>query len=213
MTTVDAVRERLNEVVDPCSAATGSNLDIVEMGLVDTISIDGDHVKVQMLLTTPICHMVLYLIREVGGQVGDLSGVGSIELQTDHGLEWTEDMMSDEAKARREELFARQVAKYEQKLGPRTRLTKMTCTRQTSAANRDPPAVVGQSALQDSNAALLGARSARRVTMAVSESAAELDCGTRTTGRCSNRTVSCPTASAHNCGSRFVDLQVTPAGG
>ena len=69
---------------------------------------------------------------------GDLSGVGSVELQTDHGLVWTEDMMSDEAKVRREELFARQAAKYEQELDPRTRLTKMTCTRRTSAASRDP---------------------------------------------------------------------------
>ena len=62
MTTVDAVRERLHEVVESYSAATGSNLDIVEMGLVDTISIDGDHVEVQMLLTTSICHMFSYFI-------------------------------------------------------------------------------------------------------------------------------------------------------
>ncbi|TYL37329.1 hypothetical protein CV102_17035 [Natronococcus pandeyae] len=109
------------------------------MGLVDTISIDGDHVEVQMLLTTPTCHMVSDFIREVEEQVGDLSGVRSVELQTDHGLEWTEDMMPDEAKARREELFACQAAKYEQELGPRSRLPKMTRTRRTSAASRDPP--------------------------------------------------------------------------
>ena len=88
------------------------------MGLVDIISIDGDHVEVQMLLTTPTCHMVSDFIREVEEQVGDLSGVSSVELQTDHGLEWTADMMPDEAKARREELFACQAAKYEQELGP-----------------------------------------------------------------------------------------------
>lgn len=116
MTTVEAIRERLLEIVDPCSAATGSNLDIVEMGLVDTIEIDDGHVDVRMRLTTPTCHMVPYFAREVEERVGDLHGVNSVELETDSGLEWTEDMMSDEAKARREELFARQAAKYKEEL-------------------------------------------------------------------------------------------------
>jgi metal-sulfur cluster biosynthetic enzyme len=121
VTTVEAVREQLHEVIDPCSAATGSNLDIVEMGLLDSVDIDGGHVAVRMRLTTPACHMVPYFVREVEERVGDLSGVDSVELETDLGMEWTEDMMSDAARARREELFARQAAKYEEKLGPPNR--------------------------------------------------------------------------------------------
>ena len=118
MTTVEAVREQLDEIVDPCSAATGSNLDIVEMGLVDTIEIDDGHVDVRMRLTAPTCHMVPYFVREVEDLVGDLSGVDSVELETDYGLEWTEEMMSDEAREHREELFASQAAQYESELGP-----------------------------------------------------------------------------------------------
>jgi metal-sulfur cluster biosynthetic enzyme len=118
MTTVEAIREQLGEVVDPCSAATGSNLDIVEMGLVDTIDIDDGHVDVRMRLTTPTCHMVPYFVREVEERVGGLAGVDSVELETDLGMEWTEDMMSDDAKKRREELFARQAAEYEEDIGP-----------------------------------------------------------------------------------------------
>jgi metal-sulfur cluster biosynthetic enzyme len=117
VTTVDAVREQLHKVVDPCSAATGSNLDIVEMGLVDTIDIDDGHADIQMRLTTPACHMIPYFVQEVEEQVGDLTGIESVKLETDNGLEWTEDMMSEGAKARREEVFARQAAKYEEELG------------------------------------------------------------------------------------------------
>ena len=98
--------------------ADGVNLDIVETGLLDTVDIDGGHVAVRMRLTTLACHMVSYFVREVEERVGDLPGVDSVELETDLGMEWTEDMMSDAARARREELFAREAAKYEEELGP-----------------------------------------------------------------------------------------------
>jgi metal-sulfur cluster biosynthetic enzyme len=68
--------------------------------------------------------MIPYFIREVEKQVGDLSGVDSVELETDHGLEWTGDTMSDEAKARRGKLFARQAEKYEEELGPSGRANR-----------------------------------------------------------------------------------------
>lgn len=118
MTTCEAVRQQLQEIIDPCSAATGSNLDIVEMGLIDSIEIDDNHADVHMRLTTPACHMVPYFVREVEECVGELPDIESVELKTDQGLEWTEEMMSDEAKARREELFARQAAEYREELGP-----------------------------------------------------------------------------------------------
>jgi metal-sulfur cluster biosynthetic enzyme len=124
VTTVEAVRQQLQEIVDPCSAATGSNLDIVEMGLIDSIEIDDSHVDVNMRLTTPACHMVPYFVREVEEYVGELSGIDSVELETDNGLEWTEEMMSEKAKARREELFARQAAEYRDELEPPTQGTK-----------------------------------------------------------------------------------------
>ena len=97
----EAVREALCEVVDPCSASTGSNLDIVEMGLVKGVDVDGGRVTVDMRLTTPACTMVPYFVREVEDRVGALSGVDSVELETDAGFEWSEEMLTDEARERR----------------------------------------------------------------------------------------------------------------
>lgn len=112
MTTVGAVRESLQEIVDPCSAATGSNLNIVEMGLVKSIDVSESHVQVSMRLTTPACHMVPYFFEEVEGRVGELSGVESVELETDGGFEWSEEMLSETAKEKRQAVLDEQEARY-----------------------------------------------------------------------------------------------------
>ena len=117
MTTTDSVEDALRDVVDPCSAANGSNLDVVEMGLVDGIDVSGGHVAVDLRLTTPACDMVAYFHEEIEERVGALAGVYSVDVTTDHGFEWTSDMMTDEAKRRRkavvEEYAARQGERQE----------------------------------------------------------------------------------------------------
>jgi metal-sulfur cluster biosynthetic enzyme len=101
-TTLEArVETALRSVIDPCSAANGSNLDVVEMGLVDDIRVLEGHVKVDLLLTTPACDMIPYFHESVEEQVGVLDGVDTVDVQTDHGFEWTEEMMTEAAKRRR----------------------------------------------------------------------------------------------------------------
>lgn len=97
----ESVRERLNEVVDPCSAATGSNLNIVEMGL-----------------TSLMCHMVPYFYEEVEDRLGELPSVESVELETDTGFEWDESMMSEEAKRRRQSVLDEHVSRYRSERRP-----------------------------------------------------------------------------------------------
>lgn len=109
----ERVRECLHEVVDPCSAATGSNLDIVEMGLVKSIDITGGDVHIEMRLTSPMCHMVPYFYEEVEDSVGELPLVESVTLETDAGFEWDESMMSDEAKRRRQSVLDEHMSRYQ----------------------------------------------------------------------------------------------------
>ena len=116
MTTVERVRATLREIVDPCSAATGSNLDIVGMGLVKSIEVSAGHVHIEMRLTTPSCHMGPYFIKEAEDRVGTLSGVESVTLDTDNGFEWTEDMMTEEAQQRRQAVLDEQERRYMQEL-------------------------------------------------------------------------------------------------
>lgn len=115
------VREALRDIIDPCSAATGSCLDVVEMGLVKRIDVepgdDGDQVEVDLRLTSPMCHQVPYFYEEIEGTVGDLEGVASATLDTDYGLEWTEDMLSEEAKRKRQAVLDDQEARYRREMG------------------------------------------------------------------------------------------------
>ena len=108
----ERVRDALRGIVDPCSAANGSNLDIVEMGLVKNIQVNDGDVRVEMRLTTPACHMVPYFIEEIEERVGALSGVESVEVETDDGMGWNTEMMSEEAKEKRQAVIDKKMSRY-----------------------------------------------------------------------------------------------------
>jgi metal-sulfur cluster biosynthetic enzyme len=110
--TPDRIRDELRAVVDPCTAANGSNLDIVEMGLVESVTVDGSEARVEMHLTTPACHMVPYFITEITDCVEPLAGVESVTVDTDAGMEWTPEMMTDAARAKRDATLERYEARY-----------------------------------------------------------------------------------------------------
>ncbi len=97
----DDIRAVLDTVIDPCSAANGTDLSVVEMGLLDSITIENGHVDVELMVTSPMCTMVPYFIREIRTDVGALEGVESVEVTADNGLEWVPSMMSESAEKRR----------------------------------------------------------------------------------------------------------------
>jgi metal-sulfur cluster biosynthetic enzyme len=101
MVSASAIREKLKNVIDPCSAANGSNLDIIEMGLLDNILIEGSHVHVELMVTSPMCTMVSYFIKEVRNEVTELPNVDTVEVSADNGLEWTPSMLTPKAQTKR----------------------------------------------------------------------------------------------------------------
>ena len=100
MTTVEEVVASLREIVHLCSAATGVPLSIVDMGLVRQVEIDGDEVRVELRLTSPLCHQVPYYLMEIERLVGALDGVRSVTCDYDLGLEWTPALISPAASGR-----------------------------------------------------------------------------------------------------------------
>lgn len=114
MTTANSVYESLREVTDPCSAATGSNLDIVEMGLVRSVDVTDGNVLVRMRLTTPACQMIPYFIVQIRDHVGAIPDVTDVDVDLDDGTEWSEEMMTAEARTHRQEVLDGYQARYEQ---------------------------------------------------------------------------------------------------
>ncbi|MDF9747811.1 metal-sulfur cluster assembly factor [Natrinema salsiterrestre] len=106
------IRERLDEVIDPCSAANGTNLSIIDMGLLDEIDVDEGHVTVSMRLTTPFCMQLPYFVEEIDDRIGAIDEVTSVRLETDEGVDWHTGMMSEEAQKQRRERKAAREAEY-----------------------------------------------------------------------------------------------------
>src|SRR5689334_14546429 len=89
------IRERLNDIQDPCSVAAGTAIGLGDMGLVEGVAVspDGD-VRINLRLTSPTCNMLGFMAEEANARVRGLAGVRSVEVVSDQGLDWTPSLMS-----------------------------------------------------------------------------------------------------------------------
>jgi metal-sulfur cluster biosynthetic enzyme len=109
------VESALEEVVDPCSAANGTDLSVVEMGLVESIEIEGRRITVNLRLTSPDCTMVGYFEEEIEREVESLNGVETVDVSPDQGFSWRPSMLSEKAKRQRERRIRERKQKYSEK--------------------------------------------------------------------------------------------------
>ena len=88
------VRESLKTVIDP---ELGYN--IVDLGLVYDITVQGSHIAVMMTMTTPGCPAAGFIESGVHRCLENLLGVQSLEVQVVWNPPWGPEMMSPDAKA------------------------------------------------------------------------------------------------------------------
>jgi metal-sulfur cluster biosynthetic enzyme len=96
------VHERLQQVVDPCSAASVLPMSIVELGLVRDVGLVDGALLVRLRLTSPSCMMVAYIGKEVAVRLEGLPGVDRVEVCPDEGLDWEPVFMDPDKAAERE---------------------------------------------------------------------------------------------------------------
>ena len=84
--TVDEVRAALRRVKDP-----ELNLNIVDLGLVYDIGVDGRMVKVDMSLTSPGCPSGPEIMRDAENQVKNVPGVADATINLVWSPIWTPD--------------------------------------------------------------------------------------------------------------------------
>jgi len=87
------VRQALKNVYDP-----EIDLNIVDLGLVYNIEIEGGTVYIDMTLTSPGCPVGPQIVRNAQSEVGGLEGVEEVDIQLVWSPLWTPEMMSEEAK-------------------------------------------------------------------------------------------------------------------
>ena len=93
MPTKDEVIEALHQVEDP-----ELGMDIVELGLLYDVEIDGPNVKVIHSLTSMGCPAGPMIQEDIHRVVAELPGVEDVEIELTWDPPWTPERMSEDAK-------------------------------------------------------------------------------------------------------------------
>lgn len=93
MPTRDEVFEALHQVEDP-----ELGMDIVDLGLLYDVEVDGPNVKVSYTLTSMGCPAGAMISEDIERVVRDLPGVGDVESELTFDPPWTPERMSEDAK-------------------------------------------------------------------------------------------------------------------
>jgi metal-sulfur cluster biosynthetic enzyme len=78
------VMKALRRVKDP-----ELNLDLVVLGLVYGVEVDGDHVHVRMSLTTPMCPVADQILADAKREVEALDGVDHADVELTFDPPWS----------------------------------------------------------------------------------------------------------------------------
>lgn len=102
------VRHALGGIVDPCSAAAGEPLSLIEMGVVDAVEVCGDVVRVRLLPTSPACLFTPLFEEEIERRVRQLAWCAAVEVTfAPADAIWDEERIAPAARERLERRRAR----------------------------------------------------------------------------------------------------------
>jgi metal-sulfur cluster biosynthetic enzyme len=95
-TSREAVVRALDNCYDPC--CRDRKISVVDMGLIESISIRGRKVRIEMVLTTGWCPFASRLLEMVEEEVGGLHEVDNVEVEVVWDPTWTPERMSGSAR-------------------------------------------------------------------------------------------------------------------
>ena len=82
------VKKALRKVKDP-----ELNLDLVVLGLVYGVDVNGDHVHVKMSLTTPMCPAADQIVTDAKREIEALEGVDHADVELTFDPPWSPEKM------------------------------------------------------------------------------------------------------------------------
>jgi metal-sulfur cluster biosynthetic enzyme len=90
----DIIIRALEQVVDPCSIATGVPIGLASMGLIEDVRCEGGQVHIVLRLTSPICWQAANILRQSEAKIGQLEGVVSVNCEIDAAAEWSMELIN-----------------------------------------------------------------------------------------------------------------------
>jgi metal-sulfur cluster biosynthetic enzyme len=92
----DRIVEALSSIHDPCCRER--DLSIVDMGLVRSADVDGDHAHVELMLTSGWCPFASNILESARERIQALDGIERASVDITFDEAWTMDRLSDEAR-------------------------------------------------------------------------------------------------------------------
>ena len=86
----------LRDCYDPC--CRDREISVVDMGLIEDVRIEGQDVKIDMLLTTGWCPFVANLFNMMEERVKQCEGVENVKVEVVWNPVWTMDRLSESAR-------------------------------------------------------------------------------------------------------------------
>ncbi len=93
MATVDDVKAALESVHDP-----ELDLDILNLGLIYDVAVEGGTVDVEMTFTSPMCPAGPAIVKDATAAIEALEGVEEAKIEIVWDPPWTMEMMSEDLK-------------------------------------------------------------------------------------------------------------------
>ena len=103
-----AVKDVLCDVLDPCSCFTEQPMNVIDLGLIEDVTVNDGEVYVRMVLTSGDCPFFANMSREIETKVSELPAVDSVRVTQETGIVWTPERMDqDQRDARRKRMHDR----------------------------------------------------------------------------------------------------------
>lgn len=87
------IYDALKQIYDP-----EVGINIVDMGLIYSLEINGDKVDITMTLTSPGCPAGPQILGQIDSAVKGLGGVENVDINVVWSPPWSPDMLSEEAR-------------------------------------------------------------------------------------------------------------------
>ena len=91
--TVEEIQEALRDVYDP-----EIPVNVLDLGLVYDIKLNGSQVYVQMTLTAPGCGMGPYIAQNAEWRLAEIEGIDEVEVDMVFDPPWTPEMITEDGK-------------------------------------------------------------------------------------------------------------------
>ena len=93
MVSQDQVIDKLRACIDP-----ELGVNIIDLGLVYGVNIDGRQVSVLMTLTTPGCPLDSYFVQDITAKLKTIKGITDVSIELTFEPPWSPTKMSQESK-------------------------------------------------------------------------------------------------------------------